>query len=810
MNELSTTMKRIHITGLGLIALMAQSMACAQVDERAAVTSPEAAPVLENTVPVTEPVAAAAPAAAPTERRTNVLVEEVVVTAQKREENLQDVPLSVQAFSGAKLETLGVNNSVDLPRITPGLVLTETIGYVTTYIRGLGSDAFAFADPSVAIYIDGIYNPSATTATQDFGPVERIEVLKGPQGTLFGRNAIGGAINIVTKPVSFEHPESTASVTWEDYGAWRTRASIGVPLTDTLAFSVSALYNRLDSYVDGKIEGKPLDETVQRGARGKIRWAPIDSFELNLAASTVKSAGPGGNYVVNTNPTPLGSLLLIQPQDPFGGNINEFPAGAGFEETLYSAQANVYTDGFDVKLFGSQQDVVSRQGLDFDGSAMPIALLAVEPRISDIKTAELQIVSNDTSWGSDTFNWIVGAYYFDGHDGYQDALLRVADTQIAPQLTLLGASLPLGLGDALGFLNGLPVPTGTLGFSGLLDTTSYAAYFQTTYNFTDWAALTLGGRYQSEERAIDESTSYARLADGSVLYLPGHRPETFSCDTDRQYCDTTKAFSPKVSIDIRPVDGTLLYLSWQKATKSSTFNTINIYDLPEFVPEERVTAYEAGIKTTLFDGLMSLNAAAFYYELRDLQVQFVSLLTGGALTFEPAEEASVKGVEIDTLVQILPDMVDDLILTASATVLDAQYDKLENANGFDPATGLYSPNGSYSGNQIVRSPDFTGTLGLNKTFVVPVGAIEIGADYYYNSGFFFLAQNQPDDEQPSYGLLGARVTLVVDAWGMRISAFGKNLTNERYFHTRLPADFGALDYPAQKSVFGLQASWELR
>lgn len=781
---------------------MIQAGAWAQEDSE--VVSPTSE-VAQTAIPV-DPTASDDDAKQDRPKRRNALIEEIVVTAQKREENLQDVPISVQAFSGEKLDALGVKNVVDLPRITPGLVLTETIGYVSTYIRGLGSDAFAFADPSVAIYIDGIYNPSATTATQDFGPVERIEVLKGPQGTLFGRNAIGGAVNIISKPLSFDRPSSTVSVNYLDYDSLRTSASISIPLTDSFAIGVSALYNSNDPYSHVTVNGNPISRTVQRGARGRLRWQAAEWAEFRLNASTVRTQSEESNIVVNTNPSPLAQALQVQPQDLYGGDVNEDVKNAGYAEYLYSGQLNLHPGPFDIRLLASQQDVTSYQGLDFDGSPMPIAFLAVSPRISDIKTAELQLVSNDDTWLSDRLSWIVGGYFFKGLDGYQDSVLRVAGTQLAPSLSVLGASLPIGLSDALGLAGSLPLSTGAFGFSGLLDTKSISGFVQSTYKVADWMSLTLGARYQVEKRGIHESTSYARNTDGTRTLFPG---QNYSCKTDRQWCDTTKAFSPKATIDFHVGDDTLLYLTWQKATKASTFNTINIYDAPEFVPSEKVSAYEAGVKTRMFDGLVTANASAFYYDLRNLQVQFVSLLSGGALTFESAPKSAVKGIEFDVLAQVLPDLMDDLVVTASAALLDAKYKDFTNANGFDPMTGVYSQNLDNSGNQIVRSPKFSGSASINKTFRIPLGAIELGADYYRNSGFYFLAENQAIDRQPAYGLLGARATLAIDEWGLRISAFGQNLTGERYYRTRLHIDFGALDAPAPRAVFGGQIAWEL-
>lgn len=739
-------------------------------------------------------------------KRENALIEEIVVTSQKREELIQDVPLSVQAFSAEKLDVLGVTNAVDLPRVSSGLVITETLGFVTTFLRGLGTDAFVFADPSVAFYVDGIYNPAPTTASKDFGVVERIEVLKGPQGTLFGRNAVGGAINIITAAPSFEQPEASVNVSYEDYGATRTRASVSIPLDDTFAFGVSGFYNNGENYIDGRVDGKPLPRNVEKGGRIKLRWMPSDFLELNLAASTVSSTGLKSSYAVNTHPSLLARALLIQPQDPYAGSLNEAP-DVRFDESIYSGQVTVFTDWFDIKLLGGIQDSESVSGLDFDGSPLPVVYLAVNPNIQQLKSAELQVVSKDTSWASDDFKWIVGGYYFQGHAGYKDGDGRIAGTQLDAAARVAGIALPQGLRNILDTLDGLPVPTGMIGFSGLLDTHSVSGYAQATYDFNDVVSLTLGGRYQVEKRDIDESQAYARTQNGARILIPG---QNFSCDTDAQWCSVSKDFSPKVGIDFHLNEDSLLYLSWQTASKSGTFNTVNLYDKPEYVKPEKISAYELGIKTSAFDGLVKANAALFYYDLDELQTQFVSLLAGGAITFENASAARVYGGDFDVIAQLVPELVDDLVLTLSGSFLpEAKYTDFQNGSGFNQTTGVFQQGNDFTGNRIVRSPKFSGTVGLFKTFSVPIGAVEVGADYYSNSGFYYLAQNQPNDYENRYGLLGARATLVVDAWNFRLTAFGTNLLGTEYNVSRFTEDFGTLDARAPKAVYGIRLGWML-
>ena len=184
-------------------------------------------------------------------------IEEIVVTAQKREQSLSDVPISVQAFSAGQLNAKGVLNLGDLPKLSPGVTVTTQVSYVSTYIRGVGSDAFLLADPSVAYYVDGIYYPFASGAVQDFGAVKRVEVLKGPQGTLFGRNAIGGAINVVTESPHFEAPSLSAQSITGRYARPNARFHANVPLTETVAFSGSVFRNSTINHIDGRDNVRP-------------------------------------------------------------------------------------------------------------------------------------------------------------------------------------------------------------------------------------------------------------------------------------------------------------------------------------------------------------------------------------------------------------------------------------------------------------------------------------------------------------------------------------------------------------------------
>ena len=333
----------------------------------------------------------AEPAAAEAERKpTNRLIEEIVVTAQKREENLQDVPISINAFTAETLDARGIVDPKDLPQVTPGLYIGANAGYTITYLRGVGSDAYLLGDPSVALYIDGVYFPFAHGQAQNFGSIERVEVLKGPQGTLFGRNAVGGAISVTTEAPSFTDAAGSVQVGYGSYDDLQTKAQINLPLGDTFAIGISGLYNAADNYRDGRVAGEPLPQEVTKGARVRLRWAPIESLDITLSGFRLEQTGTGTMFATNGDPSPTFSAL-IQPQTGIDG-VNDAPDYFSLENTVFYGQATLNLDAFDIKLIGSDQNVQTAALYDFDGSPTPLVFFEVPKQGADVQTAELQVL----------------------------------------------------------------------------------------------------------------------------------------------------------------------------------------------------------------------------------------------------------------------------------------------------------------------------------------------------------------------------------------------------------------------------------
>lgn len=719
----------------------------------------------------------------------NRMLEEVVVTAQKREQDVSDVPIAINAFTEGVLDARGITDPKELAQITPALTVGSQAGFTVTFLRGVGSDAYLLADPSVAMYIDGIYFPFAHGQAQNFGSIERIEVLKGPQGTLFGRNAVGGAISVSTKNPSLDDFYGSIQASYASFDEQQVKGNINIPITETLAVALSGLYSSADNYRTGTAGGEPLPREETDGVRLKAMWLPVDWIEMLAGAFRLNQTGVSTMFATNSDPSDVFGAT-IEPQEGLGGD-NDAPTYFDLTNDVVYGHIKILTDWFDVKLMGSVQKVESHSLYDFDGSPEPLVFFEAA-QSADIQTYELQILSNEYSLASDNLDWIIGYYYFEGDQGLDSIKFGVAGSTIDGFNNILSPVLePLGIPDL--------VPSNQLVASGVLNTESESIFAQGTYHLNEWLALTLGVRAQEETRTIVESSGAVDTGGSENSYYVNYSGQS----------DTTKSITPKVSFEFRFWDDGLIYASYQEAIKSSTYNVVNFLNFsePEPVLKEELTAYEIGIKKELFGGSTKLSAAAFYYDIQNLQVQFISLLAGGAVTFENAPAAEVKGVDFDVTTQIFPSLVDNLVATLGGAYVDAIFTSFQEGQGFDES-GVYSANNDYSGNSIPRSPEVTVTAGLLKSFDLPGGPLEFGVDYYYNSGFFYLAQNTEFNEEKAYEIFGARVSYLHEDWGLRATLYGKNIADTRYNYSRFTNDFGGLDAVAPPENYGIRVNWE--
>jgi iron complex outermembrane recepter protein len=747
--------------------------------------------------------AATTPAAAP----PSSTIETIIVTAQKREQSLQDVPIAISAFSGEQLDARGIVSVKDLGTAVPGLQFSDLAGYNLIYLRGVGTDAFVpSADPSVATYLDGVYFPSGHNMVQSFGALERIEVLRGPQGTLFGRNATGGAISLFTRAPG-DTSEVSAQASYARFDDLKTRAHVSLPVGEQLAASFSGFYHREDNYYSLVDNGdERLPQEIGRGGRLRLAYRPTDNFRITLTGLLARYSGTSTTTSVNTAPSLLGQLLLIPAETrEYVVTADSTPSLTTDTQAWYG-EASWTLPWFDLKLLGSHYFIDAYDYVyDYDGSAQPVATYGAESDYQQVRTGELQFTSNDGSFASSWLQWVAGLYYLRSEGGYDPGYLSLAGSVFNLE-PVLGA-LPDPLRNLLG---AAPLPTQLrFNFTGLIGAESYSGYAQATASPTHWLNVTLGGRYQEETRTLIRSDV---AIEGIERSLVSFAPRE----------STVSNFSPRVAIDIKPSDTLMLYASYSQGFKSATYNIINIYLPPDYIEPEEVTSYELGFKSDWLERSLRLNIALFESEIKNLQTGFVSLTSGGAINFENAGEARIRGIEFDATAIPFPQRNPGLLLTLGGSWLDAIYTDYRNGSGYDEDTGLSfrsdcgddpeNPSGprcrDFSGNRIVRTPEFSGTASLSQTFELRSGSVELGVDYYYNGGFFYLAQNSANSLESSYRVVNARISYLHAPWNLRLTVFGENLLDERYRLAQFHTDFGRADTLAPPVIVGVRVNWD--
>jgi iron complex outermembrane receptor protein len=788
---------------LNALPLSAQETPSATADT-AAPASAEAgfateSPTLE-TIPLEEGAAPAAQAAP--EEPVNRILGEIVVTAQKREENLRDVPISVAAFSGESLEARGVDDPGSLVMVTPGLTYNELVGYSLIYIRGVGSDAFEpTADQSIATYIDGVYLPFGHGLAQNFTKLERIEVLKGPQGTLFGRNATGGAINIITRK-----PDDSFEINLDagigKFDSREAKAFITGPITDWLSASLSGLYSKADSYYK-MIDESPVQELVEdetKGLNARLQIEPADEFSISLNTLITRFEGSGSipNTLEDAKPI-LGLPLGFNRPGPGEASLDYQPYLAA-DSDLYYGQIAWMPDAFDIKLSGSYQKVNTDLRYDFDSSPAPLVYFHASNQFAKVKTGELQLLSKEGGIFPDWMQVTSGLYYFKSDTGYDPVIFGLLSAENPFLLDVVDRLLAL-------FPDALPLPTSGVNLTlySTIATEAEAAYLQTTFNITDWLDLTLGGRYQHEKRGTTQADVNLTTSGGDLLLIP------FGLDST-----TRNDFSPKATISVKASDDQLIYVTASRASKSGTYNLPAIYTPPRYVKPEKVTAYEIGNKGSLFDDTLRYNLAAYFNQIEDLQTQIVSLQSGGAQNLVNADEAEIKGVDLDFTWQMFPETIPGFVLTAAGAYIDGEYTSFPDGSGYRPGSGLFFGPGSltllppedFAGNDAVRTPKWSFTIGPNLALPVPGGTLEIGGDWYYNDGYYFDTQNT--SKQPKYELFNARVSYMYEPAGLRLTVFGKNLTDEEYYVNRFQTDFATNSLYGEPRIWGVRLSYEFK
>lgn len=648
---------------------------------------------------------------------------EIVVTAQKRSENLQDVPIAVSAVSGGTLKAMGVRDVQDIKVAVPTLNSTSTNGYLTSSIRGVGSIAAGPGTESpIALYIDGVYIAAPQVAATQLNNVESIEVLKGPQGTLFGRNATGGLIQITTRT-----PGDTSSGKFEIGGANYQTLSGSAYVSGPISSDVSA-----DISIIGRAQGKgwgtnvALNKDVYReyhtfSVRSKWVWRPGPDTTVTLIGDYTDSAASLGAFVGQPGKKSGWPPFAINPDTGYNVNYNINPRRTVWD-TGASLRLTQAVGTLELSSITAYRRSEIHHVQDFDFTANDLANFHYTTPGRQI-SQELQLSSKD----SNRLKWTAGLYYFNSEFAYKDYVLN------------------------------LPIFNRSVTTNTKQTARSFAGYAQASYELADNTHLTLGGRYTTERRQEKDATLVITTATVATVPLANA-------------AITADKFTYRASLDHRFSNELLGYVSYNRGFKSGGFNigtpASRTYD------PETLDAFEVGLKADLLDRRLRINVAGFDYKYKNIQLQ--RIFPNGSIGIVNGPSAHIYGLDAD----ITALLTDGLTLTSGIGWTSPKFRTFLNCNKGSPNGGVPVTNvgTNCSGNLVALAAKFVGNVRLNYTTDLAGGKVDASTSLYYNSGYFF----EPDNvtRQDRYAQLGASVKWT-GSNGLSVGVFGKNLTDRR-------------------------------
>ena len=688
-------------------------------------------------------------------------LEEVVVTAQKRAESLQDTPVAVSAFTAATLENLRIDNIAQIADFTPNMTFdtTSPVSGVSSgavvFIRGIGQTDFSLTtDAGVGTYIDGVYSSRSVGGVLDVLDVERIEVLRGPQGTLFGRNTIGGAINITSRRPA-EQLGGNVMVTVGNQDRLDVRGALDLPLGDNLRASAAVSSKRRDGYVDRVLMGDELGDEDKQSLRLAAVYEPTDALEFYLtydytqvdeqsAASVLAgiTGGPGtsthayNNVYVPANNPPEGLFDRRWLGDDDDRSYATGPTGTELDVQGAALTVAWGAEMLELKSITAWRETEGEFNRDPDNSPIAITHTSNPDYYHRQLSQEFQVTG---SAFSDKLDYVAGLYFF-REEGTDNVFVPIYGEVPAPGS---GFAVPLYINNYADVENG-----------------SEAAYLQATYRFLPDLGLTLGVRHTRDDKEFTYLQYVSSDPEGqnNVLDLVGSGVG----DTDADFSKTTY----KLGLEYSFGDSSLLYGNYSEGFKSGGFNIRYVVPRPEplaFDPEE-VKAWELGLKWQGWHDRLRVNSAVFYTDYSDVQVTLFE--TGGGPLTQNAGEAELKGVELELTALV----TDRLLLNLATAYIDAEYTEINT-----PTTEITQP----IGDSLPNTPEFTLHLGGEYTLPLFGGSLALRGEYFYSDEVENDAQNSPFLYQDSYSMLNASATYTSASETWDLVVFGDNLTDER-------------------------------
>lgn len=687
-------------------------------------------------------LATAAPAYAQSDR-----LETIVVTAQKREQNIQDVPIAVTAFGAKELDARNVVSFEEIARSVPGLQYEQDVDIRSSQvrIRGiLGGGLSAGTDSSVSVYVDEVYLGQTTAANMDVFDLERLEVLRGPQGTLFGRNSLSGVVNVTSKRPSDEF-EGYLQAEYGNYDHKRIKGRVsGAIIEDKLSASVSGVYFDRDGFLENATLGTDTNNQHSWGGRVGLYFTPTENIDWTISTDYRKVDQQAKTFETLINdfagsvPGNLGGLLNTDPYDRV--TYGDFAGKETLESWGISARGRVKLGAVDVV---SVTGYRSHEYLsDGESDLTPIGVGRNQDG-QDVRRFTQEIRLETTSDGP--FQAIVGAFYLDQDSTNESGVLLQEE---------FVETLPLIFG-----LPPVPIMELTGGAVGVTETKSYAFFGNLTYDLTEKLQISLGARQTWDDKTL---VSFSQTDFESVFGFP-LLAGTGSVPTTK---DSYSAFTPSASIRYKPSDDVTLYATASKGFRSGGFNDA-LGDLSGVAFEpETLWNYEGGLKSVWFDQAFLANISLFYMDWDNIQLIGDDPTT--PTLYDPRTINAGRAVSQGVEVELAAALTDNFTIGANFIVVDAVYKEgvLPDLTPLDRIPG---------------AADFT--VNVSAEYVYPVSNdldITLRGEYY-RQGEVALSANQsrPEAFQEGYGLLGARLSLVSeDSW--QFALWGKNLLDEKY------------------------------
>lgn len=696
-------------------------------------------------------------------------VQEIIVTAQRKEQRLQDVPISVNVITGTELANRGAALSTDLPNLVPGLTFEKVGGGAgTPYLRGVGSNAANPNDePSVATYIDGVYIASPYSNTLDMAGLERVEVLKGPQGTLFGRNATGGVIQLITRDPSFK-TEVDASAGYANYNTPSGSLYATTKLTDTLAINVSAQgSDQQTGWGHNAILNDQSYKQKEASVRSKLLFEPTNAVRIVLAGDYDVVQGnmaefrlPAGAIGADGQPSPSNgydtrTIITTIPGLRSPGNLNR-----QFGFSLHSSFDLGFASFVNI---ASYRKSTGYYNAEADGT--PLSLVAANlPLYQANFSEEAQLISNKGS----RIDWTAGLYYYSNRAGYKNLEFAVPG-----------------------------VPANILSTT-LQHTDSISGYGQATLEVINNLRITGGVRYTDENQSLNAKVGLKNIlpefpVDASGV---GYKKATY-----------------RAAIDYALDHDTHAYFSFNHGVKGGGYDVLSVFNALSGAPvnsfrPEVLDAYEVGFKSVLFDRKLRFNIAGFIYDYTNIQVQVIPAGANSAAVVQTTNAASAKIKGIDADFELRP--VKGLSFSGGAAYLDGKYGSFTNTVAYGTFSPYaYAPDNA-SGQPTIRTPKFTGNLTVAYRYEMPAARLTPSVTVSHNSGFNFGVGGDANSPVPlpalrqnQYTLLNASLSYDFADGRYGVRAWGSNLTNTYYLAQGVPSALGALTSPAAPRTYGI-------